>query len=85
MLTDHTGLNARVNDPLSSADITPTESMTSLALRDESAMKRDEMRELSGRAFDTTYSRRRSKCARRCRGNFAQHRPRSDRVYRFRS
>ena len=55
MLTDHSGVNARVNDLLSSADITPKESRTSLGLRDESAVKRDVMRELSGRAFDTTY------------------------------
>lgn len=55
MLTDHTGANARVNDLLSTADITPKESGTSLDLRDESAMKRDVLRELSGRAFDTTY------------------------------
>ena len=55
LLTDHTVMNARVSELLSSADITPRESGTSLDLRDESAMKRDVMRELSGRAFDTTY------------------------------
>jgi putative membrane protein len=55
MLRDHTGVNTLVNDLISGADVTPVESKTSLDFRDESAMKRDLMRELSGRAFDTTY------------------------------
>lgn len=55
MLTDHTGVNALVNDLVASSNITPEENKTSLDFRDESAMKRDLMRELSGRAFDTTY------------------------------
>jgi putative membrane protein len=55
MLTDHNGVNTRVNDLLSSADMTPEETKTSLDFRDESAMRRDVMRELSGRAFDTIY------------------------------
>jgi putative membrane protein len=55
MLTDHTGVNTLVNDLVASANLTPEESKTSLDFRDESAMKRDLMRELSGRAFDTTY------------------------------
>jgi putative membrane protein len=55
MFNDHSGVNTVVNDLISSANTTPVESKTSLDFRDESAMKRDLMRELSGRAFDTTY------------------------------
>jgi putative membrane protein len=55
MIKDHTGVNTLVNDLITVEDITPVESKMSLDLRDESAMKRDLMRELSGRAFDTTY------------------------------
>jgi putative membrane protein len=55
MLVDHTGVNQLVNDLIAGANITPEENKTSLDFRDESSMKRDLMRELSGRAFDTTY------------------------------
>jgi putative membrane protein len=55
MITDHTRVNALVDNLLTTANITPVESKTSLDFRDESAMKRDVMRELSGRQFDTTY------------------------------
>jgi putative membrane protein len=35
--------------------LNPEENMTSLSFRDESATRRDYLRELSGRSFDTTY------------------------------
>ncbi len=55
MLTDHTAVNDRVMDVLNSLKLDPEENATSLDFRDESASKRDIMRELSGHAFDTTY------------------------------
>ena len=55
MLSDHTRVNSVVEEFMASANITPEENKTSLDFRDESAMKRDLMRELSGRSFDTTY------------------------------
>ena len=55
MLTDHTGVNGLVTELLTKLDLTPEDNITSLDLRDESANKRDLMRELSGYAFDSTY------------------------------
>ncbi|MEK7401712.1 MAG: DUF4142 domain-containing protein [Gemmatimonadota bacterium] len=55
MLTDHTGVNGLVNDLLTKLNVTPEENAASLDFRDESANKRDAMRELSGYAFDSTY------------------------------
>jgi putative membrane protein len=55
MLTDHTGVNALVNELLAKLDMTPADNTASLDMRDESADKRDMMRELSGYAFDSTY------------------------------
>lgn len=55
MLTDHTVVNKRVNELLAAIDLTPEDDVTSLDLRDESAAKRDTLRELAGRAFDSTY------------------------------
>jgi putative membrane protein len=55
MLTDHNAVNAAVNALLNKIDLTPEENTTSLDFRDESTTKRDLMRELEGRAFDSTY------------------------------
>lgn len=55
MLTDHTGVNALVNDLLMKLDFAPEDNVTSLDLRDESADKRDMMRDLTGYKFDSTY------------------------------
>lgn len=55
MLTDHTGVNQLVNDLLRKLDVAPEDNVASLDMRDESAEKRDLMRELSGYAFDSTY------------------------------
>jgi putative membrane protein len=55
MLTDHVGVNALVTDLLTKLDLAPEDNVASLDLRDESADKRDMMRDLSGYAFDSTY------------------------------
>jgi putative membrane protein len=55
MLTDHTGVNTAVNDLLTKLNVTPEDNQASLDFRDESANRRDEMRELMGYAFDSTY------------------------------
>jgi len=55
MLTDHTGVNALVNELLMKLDFAPEDNVTSLDLRDESADKRDLMRDLTGYKFDSTY------------------------------
>lgn len=55
MLTDHTGVNGLVTELLTKLDLTPEDNTASLDMRDESANKRDLMRELSGYAFDSTY------------------------------
>jgi putative membrane protein len=55
MLTDHTGVNGLVNDLLTKLNVVPEDNDASLNFRDESANRRDEMRELQGYAFDSTY------------------------------
>jgi putative membrane protein len=55
MLTDHTGVNALVTQLLTKLDLAPEDNAVSLDMRDESANKRDLMRELSGFTFDSTY------------------------------
>jgi putative membrane protein len=55
MLTDHTTVNQTVMDLLNGINLSPEDNVTSLDFRDESANKRDILRELSGHAFDTTY------------------------------
>jgi putative membrane protein len=55
MVVDHTTVNSTVMDLLNNIDLSPEDNVTSLDFRDESATKRDILRELSGRAFDTTY------------------------------
>jgi putative membrane protein len=55
MLTDHTGINGLVNDLLVKLDMAPEDNVASLDMRDESATRRDLMRDLSGFAFDSVY------------------------------
>ena len=55
MLTDHTGVNGLVTQLLTKLDVAPEDNQLSLDMRDESANKRDLMRELTGYAFDSTY------------------------------
>lgn len=55
MLTDHTGVNVSVNALLTKLNVAPVENTASLDFRDESANRRDAMRELGGYAFDSTY------------------------------
>jgi putative membrane protein len=55
MLTDHVGVNTMVNELLAALDLAAQDNVESLDMRDESADKRDIMRELSGYAFDSTY------------------------------
>lgn len=55
MLTDHSGVNASLTQLLQKLDLTPEDNEASLDMRDESATKRDLMRDLNGHAFDSTY------------------------------
>ena len=55
MLTDHAGINALVNELLNKLDVAAEDNIASLDMREESASKRDIMRELSGFAFDSVY------------------------------
>lgn len=55
MLTDHIGVNGLVNDLLAKLNVVPEDNAASLDLRDESANRRDAMRELEGYKFDSTY------------------------------
>lgn len=55
MLTDHTGVNALVTNLLTKLDVAPEDNALSLDMRDESANKRDLMRDLAGFSFDSTY------------------------------
>ena len=56
MLTDHSGLNALLNALLEKMDIGPEDNLASLDMRDESATKRDLMRDLEAFAFDSAYA-----------------------------
>lgn len=55
MLTDHIGVNGLVTELLAKLDVTPEDNPASLDMRDESANRRDMMRDLAGYAFDSTY------------------------------
>ena len=55
MLTDHTGVNGLVTELLGKLNVEPVDNTASLDLRDESANRRDAMRELLGFTFDSTY------------------------------
>ena len=55
MLTDHVGVNAQLTETLTKLDMTPEDNLASLDMRDESAARRDAMRDLTGFAFDSAY------------------------------
>ena len=55
MLSDHGGLNKAALDLFSTSGITPRDNTISLDFRDESAAKRDTLREHTGAAFDSAY------------------------------
>lgn len=55
MLSDHGGLNRAALDLYSTAGIVPRDHVISLDFRDESAAKRDTLRERTGASFDSTY------------------------------
>jgi putative membrane protein len=55
MLADHNALNQQATALFTRINLVPEDNVTSLDFRDESANKRDILRELSGRAFDSTY------------------------------
>lgn len=56
MTTDHTLLNARVNEIAGKNRITAEDHVISLDFRDNSANRRDAMRELEGAKFDSAYA-----------------------------
>jgi putative membrane protein len=56
MTTDHTILNARVDDIALKNGITPEDNAISLDFRDHSAARRDILRDLEGAKFDSTYA-----------------------------
>jgi putative membrane protein len=55
MLADHSGLNQAAAEVFAKAKIVPEDNITSLDFRDESAAKRDTLRERRGAAFDSVY------------------------------
>jgi putative membrane protein len=55
MLSDHGGLNKAALDLYSASGITPRDNSISLDFRDESAAKRDTLREFTGATFDSAY------------------------------
>lgn len=55
MLTDHLGVNALLTETLAKIDLVPKDNLASLDMRDESAARRDAMRDLTGFAFDSAY------------------------------
>lgn len=56
MMTDHTILNARVNDIATRNGIIGEDNDTSLGFRDHSAERRDVLRQLDGARFDSVYA-----------------------------
>jgi putative membrane protein len=55
MLVDHGAVNTAMNELISRTKLLPEENTASLDFRDESTTKRDRMRELEGRQFDSAY------------------------------
>lgn len=55
MLSDHSGLNQAATEVFGKARIVPEDNTASLDFRDESAAKRDTLRERKGALFDSTY------------------------------
>ncbi|MDB4905224.1 MAG: hypothetical protein JWO05_8 [Gemmatimonadetes bacterium] len=56
MMSDHSALLAQVTEIIGVQSLEPQEHEISLDLRDESASKRDIMRELEGHSFDSAYA-----------------------------
>lgn len=56
MLTDHAVVNGLITELTGKLGITAEDNTFSLAMRDESANKRDMMRDLTGFVFDSTYA-----------------------------
>lgn len=55
MLDDHSGLTQAATELLAKTNIVAEDNVVSLNFRDESAAKRDTLRERSGAVFDSTY------------------------------
>jgi putative membrane protein len=55
MMTDQSSVNRMVNEALVRMKLDPEDNDASLAFRDESATRRDMLRQLDGRAFDAAY------------------------------
>jgi putative membrane protein len=55
MVTDHASMSSRLSRLLASVNLTPREDDVSRLLRDQSAARRDTLRALSGRQFDSAY------------------------------
>ena len=55
MITDHLGVNALLTETLSRIELAPRDNFASLDMRDESAARRDALRDLTGFAFDSAY------------------------------
>jgi putative membrane protein len=55
LTTDHTRMRGNLRKLIAKLDITPTEDEVSRLLRDQSAARRDSLRALSGRRFDSAY------------------------------
>ena len=55
MTRDNATVNQLVNDVMTRIQVSPAENAASLEYRDESAMNRDMLRDMQGRAFDSTY------------------------------
>jgi putative membrane protein len=55
LVTDHTTMSATLSRLLASAELTPRDDEVTRLLRDQSAARRDTLRTLSGRTFDSAY------------------------------
>jgi putative membrane protein len=55
MLSDHLGVNALLTETLAKIELAPEDNLASLDMRDESAARRDAMRDLTEFAFDSAY------------------------------
>lgn len=55
MILDHSAVNTAVNEVIARTTVKPEENKESLDFRDESTTKRDAMRDLEGREFDSAY------------------------------
>ena len=55
MMTDHNGVNKLAVDLVTKLNVQPVDNMMSLDMKENAEEKRDELRELSGAAFDRAY------------------------------